>query len=256
MNRQFIRDILEKVKQNRLQTEEALEKLKDLPFENLTFARVDHHRELRRGFPEAIFCEGKTIPQIKMIAMSLREKRHLIVATRATQDVYQAIKEAIPEAIYYPQARIVAAGEPKPLLNAETFILVISAGTGDIPVAEEAKVTAELMGNRVETLYDVGIAGVHRLVEEKDLLVRANVLIVVAGMEGALPGVVGGLIDKPVIAVPTSIGYGASFRGISALLGMLNTCSPGIAVVNIDNGFGAGYLASLVNNMNIGREKL
>lgn len=251
MNREYIKDILEKVKKNTLQVEEALEKLKDLPFESLGFARVDHHRTLRRGFPEVIFCEGKTPSQIKAIAQKLWEKNNLLLATRASQRVYRTIKEVIAEAVYYPEARIVVAGETKPVIDRKKFILVISAGTGDIPVAEEAKVTCRVMGNRVETLYDVGIAGVHRLVEEKDLLVSANVLVVVAGMEGALPGLVGALVEKPVIAVPTSVGYGASFGGIAALLGMLNSCSPGIAVVNIDNGFGAGYLASLINQMNL-----
>jgi len=237
MNREYIKDILEKVKKNTLQVEEALGKLKDLPFESLGFARVDHHRTLRRGFPEVIFCKGKTPSQIKAIAQKLWEKNNLLLATRASQRVYRAIKEVIAEAVYYPEARIVVAGKTKPVIDRKKFILVISAGTGDIPV--------------VETLYDVGIAGVHRLVEEKDLLVSANVLVVVAGMEGALPGLVGALVEKPVIAVPTSVGYGASFGGIAALLGMLNSCSPGIAVVNIDNGFGAGYLASLINQMNL-----
>ncbi|MBE0478819.1 nickel pincer cofactor biosynthesis protein LarB [Candidatus Aerophobetes bacterium] len=251
MNRKFIEDILKKVQEGTLQLEQALEKLREFPFEDIGFVRIDHHRELRRGFPEVIFCQGKSIFQIKTIAERLWKKKNLVVATRADEKIYQAIKEVIPEAVYYPQARIVSAGEVKPAINKGKFILIISAGTGDIPVAEEAKVTAELMGNKVETLYDVGVAGIHRLLEEKKLVLKANVLVVVAGMEGALPGVVGGLVDKPVIAVPTSIGYGASFGGVSPLLTMLTSCSPGIAVVNIDNGFGAGYLASLINNMNI-----
>lgn len=254
MDREFIEGILKKVKEGKLQVREALEELKNLPFENLNFVRIDHHRQLRRGFPEVIFCQGKSVSQIKTIAEKLWKRKNLIVATRANQEVYLAVKETVPEAVYYPQARVVAAGEARPIINKEKFILVISAGTGDIPVAEEAKITAQLMGTRVETLYDVGVAGVHRLLEEKKLLIKANVLVVTAGMEGALPGVVGGLVEKPVIAVPTSIGYGASFSGISALLGMLTSCSPGIAVVNIDNGFGAGYLASLVNHMNIETE--
>ena len=256
MNKEFIKSILKKVKQEKLSIDEALERLKTLPFEDIGFARIDHHRELRRGFPEIIFCEGKTISQIKAIAQRLWKKGNLIVATRANKEVYQAIGEVVPEVIYYLEARIVAGGKAKPVVNKKKFILVISAGTGDIPVAEEAKVISQLMGNKVETLYDVGIAGVHRIIEEKNLLTKANVLIVVAGMEGALPGLVGGLVDKPVIAVPTSIGYGASFGGIAALLGMLNSCSPGIGVINIDNGFGAGYFASLINNMNIGIDKL
>lgn len=251
MRREFIEDILKKVKENKLQIGEALDELKNLPFENLGFVRIDHHRQLRRGFPEVIFCQGKPISQIKTIAEKLWKRKSLIVATRADGETYNAVKEVIPDAIYYPQARMIVAGEAKPMVNKEKFILIISAGTGDIPVAEEAKITAQLMGSEVKTLYDVGVAGVHRLLEEKKLMVKANVLVVVAGMEGALPGVVGGLVDKPVIAVPTSIGYGASFSGISALLGMLTSCSPGVAVVNIDNGFGAGYFASLINSMNI-----
>ncbi|MCD6574246.1 nickel pincer cofactor biosynthesis protein LarB [Candidatus Aerophobetes bacterium] len=251
MNREYIEDILKKVSQQKISVSEAMKELKNLPFENLGFARVDHHRELRRGFPEVIFCERKTISQIRVIAKKMWDKSGLILATRASKEVYQEIRETIGNATYYPEARIVIAGKAKPVIDSKRFILVISAGTGDIPVAEEAKVTAQVMGNRVESLYDVGIAGVHRLMEERELLTGANVLIVVAGMEGALPGLVGGLVDRPVIAVPTSVGYGASFKGISALLGMLTSCSPGVAVVNIDNGFGAGYLASLINQMNM-----
>jgi len=251
MNRGYIEDILKRVSQQKISVSEAMRELKNLPFENLGFARVDHHRELRRGFPEVIFCERKTISQIRVIAKKMWEKSGLILATRASKEVYQEIREAIGDATYYPEARIVIAGKARPVIDSKRFILVISAGTGDIPVAEEAKVTAQVMGNRVESLYDVGIAGVHRLMEERELLTGANVLVVVAGMEGALPGLVGGLVDRPVIAVPTSVGYGASFKGISALLGMLTSCSPGVAVVNIDNGFGAGYLASLINQMNM-----
>jgi len=254
MNKEYIKDVLRKVEKRELSLDEALEKLKDLCFENLGFARIDHHRELRRGFPEVIFCQGKSLDQIKSIAKAMLEKNKLLLATRASKEVYEVVRELTDKVFYHPVARVVVAGEPKSVKNREKFILVISAGTGDIPVAEEAKVTAEVMGNRVETLYDVGIAGVHRLMEEKELLKSANVLIVVAGMEGALPGLVGGLVEKPVIAVPTSIGYGANFGGISALLGMLNSCSPGIAVVNIDNGFGAGYIASLINQMNRGEK--
>lgn len=255
MNREFIKDILEKVKEKELGVEEALEKLKSLPFEDLRFVRIDHHRYLRRGFPEVIFCQGKSVSQILTIAEKLWQKSNLIMATRANEKIYQEVKKIIPGAVYYPEARIIFAGKSKKVIDDKRFILVVTAGTGDIPVAEEAKVTAQIMGNRVEVLYDVGIAGIHRLIDEKDLLLNANVLIVVAGMEGALPGVVGALVDKPVIAVPTSVGYGASLRGISALMGMLNSCSPGIAVVNIDNGFGAGYLASLINNMNISEDE-
>ena len=250
MRRELIRDILEKVKQGQLQIEEALERLKNLPFEDLGFVRIDHHRHLRRGFPEVIFCQGKSTSQIVTIAEKLWQKSNLIMATRANEEIYRAVKKVISQAVYHPQARIIHAGESKPVVDRKKFILVVTAGTGDIPVAEEAKVTAQVMGNRVETLYDVGIAGIHRLTDNRELLLKANVLIVAAGMEGALPGVVGALVDRPVIAVPTSVGYGASLGGFSALLGMLNSCSPGMAVVNIDNGFGAGYLASLINQMN------
>ncbi len=250
MRKDFIREILEEVKQNKLSVDEALEKLKTLPFEDLKFAKIDHHRYLRRGFPEVIFCSGKTISQITDIAKSLWEKSNFLIATRASHEIYEAIKKVTPEAVYYPEARIVVAGKCKKINHPEKIILVVTAGTGDIPVAEEAKVTAQMMGNRVETLYDVGIAGIHRLFQNLGLVRSANVLIVVAGMEGALPGMVAAMVDKPVIAVPTSIGYGTNFGGLSALLSMLNSCSPGIAVVNIDNGFGAGYLASLINQMN------
>lgn len=250
MRKDFIKEILEGVKQNKLSTDEALEKLKTLPFEDLKFAKIDHHRHLRRGFPEVIFCSGKSVSQIIDIAERLWKKSNSLIATRASHEVYEAIKKVIPEAVYYPEARIVAAGESKKVNHPEKIILVITAGTSDIPIAEEAKITAQMMGNRVETLYDVGIAGIHRLFENWELVKIANVLIVVAGMEGALPGMVAAMVDKPVIAVPTSIGYGANLGGLSALLGMLNSCSPGIAVVNIDNGFGAGYLASLINQMN------
>ena len=250
MNREYIEGILQRVQRGDCSVEEAVAALKHLPFENLGFARLDHHRELRRGFPEAIFCEGKTTAQITAIAAKIHERGQLMLATRATPKVYEKIRELVPDAVYHAQARIVVSGEPRRPQDLARFVLVICAGTGDIPVLEEARVTAEVMGNRVETLRDVGIAGVHRLFEEQDLLLTASVIVVVAGMEGALPGVVSGLVDCPVIAVPTSTGYGASLKGVTALLGMLTSCSPGIAVVNIDNGFGAGYLASLINNMN------
>ena len=211
-----------------------LEKLNHFPYDDLGFAKIDNQRQLRKGFPEVIFCQGKTLEQITKIAKRIKETRGKIVATRAT-----------PEATYFKEARIVAVEEKKKV--SFKFILVVSGGTADIPVAEEAAVIAELMGNRVERLYDVGVAGLHRLLTNSKKLLTANVLIVVAGMEGALPSVIGGLVDKPIIAVPTSVGYGASFQGLSALLTMLNSCAPGLAVVNIDNGFGAGYMASLIN---------
>ncbi len=248
MKTDLIRRLLEKVKSGEMKVEEALEKLKIFPYQDLGFAKIDTHRELRRNYPEVIFCPGKTSEQIVHIAKQMRENKSTVMAARASKEVYQAIKNALPEVIYFEKAKIAVLGERKEKVSSQT-ILVVSGGTADIPVAEEAAVTAEIMNNKVDRLYDVGVAGIHRLFDNKDKLFAANVLVVVAGMEGALPSVVGGLVSKPVIAVPTSVGYGASFKGVSALLTMLNSCAPGIAVVNIDNGFGAGYMASLINRM-------
>jgi len=247
-----IRHLLEKVRSGKIKVEEALEKLKILPYQDLGFAKIDTHRELRRDYPEVIFCPGKTPGQIVRIAEQMRENKSTVMAVRADREVYQAMKNSLPEVRYFEKAKIAVVGERKEKAGPHT-ILVVSGGTADMPVAEEAAVTAEIMNNKVDRLYDVGVAGIHRLFDNKDKLFSANVLVVVAGMEGALPSVVGGLVSKPVIAVPTSVGYGASFKGVSALLTMLNSCAPGIAVVNIDNGFGAGYMASLINHM--GREK-
>ena len=247
-----IRHLLEEVRSGKIKVEEALERLKVLPYQDLGFAKIDTHRELRRDYPEVIFCPGKTPEQIVHIAERMRENGSTVMAARASKEVYQAIKNTLPEVRYFEKAKIAVLGERKEKVSSQT-ILVVSGGTADIPVAEEAAVTAEIMNNKVDRLYDVGVAGIHRLFDNKDKLFSANVLVVVAGMEGALPSVVGGLVSKPVIAVPTSVGYGASFKGVSALLTMLNSCAPGIAVVNIDNGFGAGYMASLINHM--GKEK-
>ncbi len=248
MNKKEIEKVLQQFKSGQIEIKEVLEKLKHFSYDDLGFAKIDSQRQLRKGFPEVIFCQGKTLEQITEIAKRIKETRGKIVATRAVPDVYQEIKKIIPEVTYFKEARIVAVEEKKKVSS--KFILVVSGGTADIPVAEEAAVIAELMGNRVERLYDVGVAGLHRLLTNSKRLLEANVLIVAAGMEGALPSVVGGLVDKPIIAVPTSIGYGASFKGLSALLTMLNSCAPGLAVVNIDNGFGAGYMASLINQLN------
>ncbi len=248
MDRIELKKTLEQVRIGKLSVEKAIGKLKHFPYKDLGFAKIDTHRSLRRGFHETIFCEGKTIEQIKKIVA--KTKKSEIMAARASPQVFKAIKKIIPEAVYFEKARIVAVPPRPPKLQrrrAQKTILIITAGTADIPVAEEAAVTAELMGNKVDRLYDVGVAGIHRLLDHHEELSKASVLIVVAGMEGALPSVVGGLVDKPVIAVPTSIGYGASFEGLAALLSMLNSCAPGITVVNIDNGFGAGYFASLIN---------
>lgn len=248
MNADSLKHILENIKQGRISVDEALAELKTLPFEDIGFAKVDHHRSLRNGYPEVIYCAGKTLPQIKAIVSKLMENDVNILATRASQEVFTAIREITDDAVYYDAARIVVI-KKRAVVITEKVIAVITAGTSDIPVAEEAAVTAETLGNRVERLYDVGVAGLHRLLAHTDVLLKANVVVVVAGMEGALASVVGGLVDKPVIAVPTSVGYGASFGGLAALLTMLNSCASGIGVVNIDNGFGAGYLASQINKL-------
>lgn len=248
VNEESLKEMLINVKNGSLGIDEALMRLKKLPFEDLGFAKVDHHRNIRNGYPEVIYCQGKTVEQIKSIVQRLMEKNNNIMATRATREVYEGIKEVTEDAVYYETARIIAV-KRRDIIKTEKIIAVVTAGTSDMPVAEEAAVTAEIMGNNVDRIYDVGVAGIHRLLANTDALMRANVLIVVAGMEGALASVVGGLVDKPVIAVPTSVGYGANFGGLSALLTMLNSCASGVGVVNIDNGFGAGYLASMINRL-------
>ncbi|MEG6614391.1 nickel pincer cofactor biosynthesis protein LarB [Pseudoclostridium thermosuccinogenes] len=248
MNEESLRRMLEKVREGETGIDEAVEELKKLPFEDLGFAKVDHHRNIRNGYPEVIYCQGKTVEQIKAIAKRLMDRDNNIMATRASREVYEGIREIADNVVYYEMARIVVVNRVE-VKKSEKIIAVVTAGTSDMPVAEEAAVTAETMGNKVERIYDVGVAGIHRLLANTDALMRANVLIVVAGMEGALASVVGGLVDKPVIAVPTSVGYGANFGGLSALLTMLNSCASGIGVVNIDNGFGAGYLASMINKL-------
>ena len=218
-------------------------------FDELGFAKIDNQRAERRGFPEAIFCEGKTPEQVAKIVQKMNEGEWNILATRANDETFAAVRELVPEAQYHREARLIVvrkeAIEPDP----DRIILVISAGTSDIPVAEEAAVTAELMGHKVERVFDVGVAGIHRLFAQQEKINSANVIIVAAGMEGALASVVGGLVSKPVIALPTSVGYGASFGGVAALLGMLNSCAAGVSVVNIDNGFGAGRMAGIINAM-------
>ena len=246
MDMEYLRELLNNVKNGSVSVDDALKDLKKLPFEDIGFAKIDHHRNIRNGFPEVIYSEGKTIEQIKEIVKKLIEKNNNIMATRADKKVYEGIKEIVGDAVYYEAARIVVV-KRREILKSKKTIAVVSAGTSDIPVAEEAAVTYEVMGNVVERVYDVGVAGIHRLFAKSDVIMKANVLVVVAGMEGALASVVSGLVDRPVIAVPTSVGYGASFRGLSALLTMLNSCATGIGVVNIDNGFGAGYLAALIN---------
>jgi NCAIR mutase (PurE)-related protein len=245
VNDQALKDLLHLVQNGKIDTEAALKRLKKLPFENLGYARIDNHRCIRNGVPEVIFCQGKTIQQIQGIVQRLSQNHTNILATRASLDVFHGIKAVTPECQYHEEARIVVV-RPEPVEQVGN-LAVVSAGTSDIPIAEEAAVTAEILGNRVIRLYDVGVAGIHRLLHVCDELFQANVVIVVAGMEGALASVVGGLVSCPVIGVPTSIGYGASFGGLAALLSMLNSCASGVSVVNIDNGFGAGYQASIIN---------
>lgn len=247
MDRAELKLLLQKVKEDRLGVDEALECLRHLPFEELECATVDHHRALRQGFPEVIFGESKSVGQMEQIIIALLARGNNVLATRVDNEKGMALMHKFPQARYHSESRCLTI-EQKPVEErGRGKIVVISAGTSDMPVAGEAVITARMMGNEVETLFDVGVAGLHRLLARKELLFAASVIIVVAGMEGALPSVVGGLVDKPVIAVPTSVGYGASFGGVAALLGMLNSCAAGVTVVNIDNGFGAAYAASLIN---------
>jgi hypothetical protein len=243
-----LRQLLEKFRRGEVSVDEALAALKNLPYEDLGFAKIDHHRALRRGVPEVIFCQGKTPEQVVKIAHRMMERGTNIIGTRADFAVYEEVKKVAEDAVYYSDARIFAI-KREPVVKNRGIIAVVSAGTSDIPVAEEAAVTAELFGNDVERLYDVGVAGIHRLFMNMEVLEKAQVIIVVAGMEGALASVVAGLVDKPIIAVPTSVGYGANFSGLSALLTMLNSCAGGITVVNIDNGFGAGFAAHQINKL-------
>ncbi len=248
-----LRELLEDVKADRTSIDDALAMLRDLPYQDLSYAMLDHHRGLRKGFPEVVFCQGKSPQQVVELIAELSKRNNRVMATRADEETFEAVREAIPEARYYSQARIVVVdreeGEPIRPSEDEGYILVVSAGTSDMPVAEEAAVTAEVLGSRVERLYDVGVAGLHRLLGRRQKLFAAKVIIAVAGMEGALASVVGGLVACPVIAVPTSVGYGASFDGLAPLLTMLNSCAPGVAVVNVDNGFGAGYFAHNIMRM-------
>lgn len=249
MNPQHIRDLLERLAAGEVSVDDALADLKWLPYENLEYARVDTHRRLRTGFPEVVYCASKTTEQVVGIVERLASHHDFVLASRATPEHFASIAAILPHAVYHEVARIIEIrGGPRPE-PADTAgpVLVVAAGTSDLPVAEEAAVTAECLGSRVGRVYDVGVAGLHRLLDVRPQLDAAGVIIVVAGMEGALASVVGGLVEQPVVAVPTSVGYGASFQGLAALLSMLNACATGIAVVNIDNGFGAGYFAHLIN---------
>ena len=249
MDRKQLTDLLAAVRAGTCPVEDALLRLRDLPFEDLGFAKIDHHRALRNGFPEVILGEGKSTAQLIAIAERMAAAEANVLVTRLAPEAGAALAAAVPGFEYLPTPRLaVRRARPVEIVGRGT-ILVVSAGTSDVPVAEEAAITAEVMGNRVERLYDVGVAGIHRLLERRERLWDAAVLIVVAGMEGALPSVVGGLVDRPVIAVPTSVGYGTSLGGLAALLGMLNTCAAGVVVVNIDNGFGAAAAASRMNRL-------
>ncbi|WP_315110248.1 nickel pincer cofactor biosynthesis protein LarB [Clostridium intestinale] len=248
MNKEDIKHLLKLVKDSEIEVDEALEKLEDLPFKDLDFALIDNHRELRVGYPEVIYCQGKTVEQVRDIVKFMLTKNTNILGTRATEEMYIAVKEICPEARYNSIGKTIVVEMKKEEVT-ESYIAIVSAGTSDLYVVEEAVETAKLFGNRVEKITDVGVAGIHRLFAKLDIIKRAKVVIVIAGMEGALASVIGGLVDKPVIAVPTSVGYGANFGGIAALLSMLNSCASGVSVVNIDNGFGAAYNASIINKL-------
>jgi NCAIR mutase (PurE)-related protein len=248
MDRASIEALLNDVAEGRTAVDEAVERLKDLPFEDLGFAKLDHHRELRTGMPEVIFGAGKTVAQVAAIFAHMAQAGGNVLATRVTAEMFAAVHAVEARAEFHETARAITLTQ-EPAIPGKGTVAVVCAGTSDLPVAEEAAVTARLMGNTVELIADVGVAGIHRLFAQRASLQAARVLIVCAGMEGALPTVVGGLVNAPVVAVPTSVGYGASFGGVAALLGMLNTCSPNVSVVNIDNGFGAASIASLINHL-------
>jgi pyridinium-3,5-biscarboxylic acid mononucleotide synthase len=242
-----LREILIRLRKGETSVDEAFEALKTLPYEDLEFACIDHHRSLRKGTPEVIFGEGKEAPDIIAIMEKMILQGDRVLVTRLSSEKAKIILARFPGSTYYEKSRMLTLIKEQIPISGRGKIVVVSAGTSDIPVAQEAAITAEFMGNAVDTIYDVGVAGIHRILAHRERLSKAAVIIVVAGMEGALPSVVGGLVDKPVIAVPTSVGYGASFGGIAALLGMLNSCASGVTIVNIDNGFGAGYAASVIN---------
>ncbi len=248
MDKKTLKELLHHVREGQTSVDEALNRLSDLPYKDLGFARIDTHRELRTGYPEVIFGQGKTPEQVRDIIEYMLTGDNNILATRVTPEIYHAVTEVTDEAVHHEMARCITIRKKEPEYG-EHRIAIVTAGTTDIPVAEEAAVTAELFDNKVDRCYDVGIAGIHRLYDHLDVIRQARAIVVIAGMEGALPSFVGGMVDKPVIAVPTSSGYGANFGGISALLGMLTSCASGVSVVNIDNGFGAGFLASMINKL-------
>ena len=243
-----LKKLLDQLSKGEITQEEALAKLSDLPFKDLGHSKIDNHRELRTGYPEVVFCEGKTPGQVSEIMVYMAGREINVLGTRATPQIFEAVKKKLHGVEYNEMGRTITMKQVDIELT-KTFIAVLTAGTSDMPVAEEAAVTAELFGNRVERYFDVGVAGIHRLYNSLEEIRKARVIIAIAGMEGALPSIVGGLVDRPIIAVPTSIGYGASFNGLAALLGMLTSCASGVSVVNIDNGFGAAYLASMINKL-------
>lgn len=251
MDKELIRELLEKVQSGEVGVDRALEEMRTLPYEDIGFAKLDSHRAVRTGFPEVVFCQGKTTAQVVEILKKLSSRNQCVLATRAAPEVFEAVRREMPVCNYYEPARAIVVGKPRKceeeLAKQRHYVMIVCGGTADIPVAEEAAVTASVLGSRVERAYDVGVAGLHRLLDQKKKLFGANVVVAVAGMEGALASVVGGMVSRPVIAVPTSVGYGASFGGLAALLAMLNSCAVGVSVVNIDNGFGAGYLAHMIN---------
>jgi len=248
MDKNKVRQILQEFKAGNLELKEVEDSICEKPFEDMGFAVIDYERELRVGYPETIYCEGKTVLQVKQIVEAMLKKESNILATRATVEMYTAIKKICPEALYNESGHVISIRKHMPQLT-ESYIAIVSAGTSDLAVVAEAAEVAALLGNRVECVVDVGVAGIHRLFAKMDVIRNAKVIIVIAGMEGALASVIGGLVDKPVIAVPTSIGYGANFGGLSALLCMLNSCASGVSVVNIDNGYGAAYIASMINKL-------
>jgi NCAIR mutase (PurE)-related protein len=248
MDQDQLRTLLEEVRTGAVEVDAAVDRMRHLPFEDLGWAKLDHHRALRHGLTEVIFGKGKTPEQIAIIAGRLLEKSPNLLITRADESIATRLKQSFPDAEYFPLSGAVRVWRDR-TIRGKGKLAVVCAGTSDIPVAEEAQVTAEVMGNDVESIYDVGVAGIHRLIASSERLSQARVVVVAAGMEGALPSVVGGMVSAPVIAVPTSVGYGASFHGLAALLGMLNSCASNVTVVNIDNGFGAGYVASLINRL-------
>jgi len=248
MNADALKALLQNILEGRISVEEGVTRMRDLSYVDVGCAKIDTHRELRVGYPEVIYCPGKTIVQIQNIVQAMVKRQTNVLATRASEEIFTAIQNICPDAVYHPLARAVTI-RSNAIVAQDGYIAVVTAGTSDLPVAEEAAVTAEFCGNHVQKIVDVGVAGIHRLFDKLDVIRKARGIIVVAGMEGALPSIVGGLVDKPVIAVPTSVGYGASFQGLAALLTMLNSCAAGVCVVNIDNGFGAGYMASMINRL-------